>query len=991
MNRSAERPMRILFVLEHPGIGALVPMLRLLHERGHSIHLAARRVKSGHSHNELQTLADECERIDYTRLPSGAGSKLAREVRLALDYRRYLDPRFRDTPKLRARAAKTAVRRFDRVPSAVLRAVERSLPPPDYVTRHLTEERPDVLLVTPLVELGSRQADWLRAAKRLGIRTGYPVFSWDNLTNKGLVRDEPDLVLVWNDLQAREAEELHGVSPARIRITGAPVGDPWFDWQPSRTREELCSDVGLDPGQPIVLYVCSSEFVAPNEVEFVPRWVERVRSYGGLLAEAGYLIRPYPDTAQRWIAAGLDRAQVSVWPRFGESPHDEASRRNYYDEIHHAAAVVGINTTAQIESAIVGRPVHTILAEEFSETQQGTLHFRYLEADDFGLLHVGHTWDEHAAQLEASLRGEGDDGRNERFLRRFVRPLGLDRSATELVADAIEELGARPAPAPEDAPSYAPLVRALTARLTTGSGSKREQTRMTSPARELRRAVDRLARGKAPIVAGPWTGDEIGELLYWIPFLRWAQTANIGLRERLYIPRRAEHDAWYAGIGAGTEAPAGAEPLPPELVLAARSELARQDPGRRIQHRLLEFAPLPGGAPYEGSYGVEAYLAVLGGHPAKVHGAEVANPDDLLVADTFLARPPFGRLQTDRPKPAWERLSELEEYEELMRMRQEHLVPVQEPLVLISQIQRSGGTLLSQLFDGHPEVHAHPHEVCIGKPHKWDWPPLDLSAPETWFATLHEPLLAEWIETGYVKDQTALRKQRDPDVLPFVFSLKLQREIFERCAAGAERQRDVLDAYFTSYFNAWLDNHNLYTGAKKAVVGFTPRLAMELDRVQRFFGAYPDGLLVSIVRDPRGWYASARRHRKYYADLEQSIGLWRASTESAIEAAERFGDRVVILTYEQLLEDPEAGVAGLAARIGIAPTPDLLVPTFNRLPIRANSSEAVERTGILPERGTAYRDVLERAEIRAIERQAGDLYERAAALGSEGAPISFAT
>ena len=985
--------MKILFVLEHPGVGPRVPALRLLHERGHTIHLAARRVKSGHSHNELQALADECERITYSRLPSGRDSKLARDVRFALDYRRYLEPRYRDSPKLRARAAKSAPPRLARLPTAALRAIERSLPPPAYVTQYLADERPDLVLVTPLVDLGSRQADWLRAAKRLGIRAGYPVFSWDNLTNKGLVRDEPDLVLVWNDLQAREAEELHGISRDRIRITGAPVCDPWFGRRPSRSREEFCHEVGLDPAKPIVLYLCSSEFVAPNEVEFVPRWIERLRAHGGLLADAGYLIRPYPDTAQRWVAAGLDGPQVAVWPRFGESPHDEASRDDYFDSIHHAAAVVGINTTAQIESAIAGRPVHTVLADEFRETQEGTLHFRYLEAEEFGLLHVGRTWEEHAAQLEASLRGEGDDGRNERFLRRFVRPLGLDRPATDLVADAIEELGARPAPLPDRGPVYAPLVRALASRFAPRVEAPREKTRESNPARDLRRAVDRLARGSGPIVAGPWTGDEIGELLYWIPFLRWAQTANIGLRERLFVPRASEHDAWYEGIGAGGEAPYGAESLSPQLVLAACSELARQDPGRRIQHRMLEFAPIPGATePYVGEYGVEAFLAVLAGQPAKVTGAERANPDDLLVAETFLARPPFGRLETDRPRHAWERLTEVEEYAELSRMRLEHLVPVREPLVLISQIQRSGGSLLSQLFDGHPEVHAHPHEICIGKPAKWDWPPLDLSAPETWFATLHEPLLAEWIETGYVKDQTELRKgERRPDVFPFVFSLKLQRAIFERCAAGAERERDVLDAYFTSYFNAWLDNHNLYTGPKKAVVGFTPRLAMELERVERFLSAYPDGLLVSIVRDPRGWYASARGHRKYYADLEQAIGLWRASTEAAIEAAGRYGDRVVVLMYERLLEHPEATVSTLAARIGIEMTSELLVPTFNRRPIRANSSEAVERHGILPERGAAYRDLLDRESIAAIERHAGDLYERAAAVGFENAPLSWAT
>ena len=64
--------------------------------------------------------------------------------------------------------------------------------------------------------------------------------------------------------------------------------------------------------------------------------------------------------------------------------------------------------------------------------------------------------------------------------------------------------------------------------------------------------------------------------------------------------------------------------------------------------------------------------------------------------------------------PPWERLDEREEYAELVPQRLEHLVPVTDPLVLVSQIQRSGGTLLSQLFDGHPECHAHPHELKIG-------------------------------------------------------------------------------------------------------------------------------------------------------------------------------------------------------------------------------------------------------------------------------------
>ena len=72
----------------------------------------------------------------------------------------------------------------------------------------------------------------------------------------------------------------------------------------------------------------------------------------------------------------------------------------------------------------------------------------------------------------------------------------------------------------------------------------------------------------------------------------------------------------------------------------------------------------------------------------------------------------------------------------------EHIQPVSAPLALISQIQRSGGSMLSQLFDGHPQVHAHPHELKFGYPKKYIWPPIDLgNRPDRWFEILFEDLL----------------------------------------------------------------------------------------------------------------------------------------------------------------------------------------------------------------------------------------------------------
>jgi hypothetical protein len=643
--------LRILFVMEHPGVGSLMPALRLLHGRGHDLTLGYEALKSVESHRELQDLADDCPGIEFVQLPPMGSSgwvALAAWLRRSIDYLRYLEPRYRDATKLRARAARKTPRAMRNVARAArltgppgiaglkrtLQLLEVCVAPPRHIEAFLAERQPDVLLLAHLLPIGTTHADYLRAAKRLGIATVFPVRGWDNLTNKGLLRDAPDAVLVWNDLQAKEARELHRIPEQNIRLTGAPLCDPWFERQPSRSREQFCGDVGLRADRPIVLYVCSSGFVARNEVDFVRGWIERLRARGEPFAEAGFLVRPHPLNAAQWADVELGEG-ARVWPRFGEAPHDEASRDNYFDTLYHSDAVVGINSTAQIESAIVGRPVHTILADEFRDTQQGTLHFHYLKADEFGLLHVARSFEEHAEQLEASLRGEGDDGRNERFLKRFVRPLGLDRSASGAVADAIEELGSGPPPAPDRGPLAAPVVRALLAPWAwlAGRGAERRlETRAAkqTPTGELMRLVRKRAlhRTGAPVVAGPWLGSEVEELLYWIPFIRRLQGLDAGLKERLFVVRRSGGAAWYGGIGAGQvdlerlipdEPPdeVGEEELqgplrdeiartfgfgsrafrvlPAGLLAATRHAIARQKPSER--KRLLEFAPLTPPAP----------------------------------------------------------------------------------------------------------------------------------------------------------------------------------------------------------------------------------------------------------------------------------------------------------------------------------------------------------------------------------------------------------
>lgn len=308
----------------------------------------------------------------------------------------------------------------------------------------------------------------------------------------------------------------------------------------------------------------------------------------------------------------------------------------------------------------------------------------------------------------------------------------------------------------------------------------------------------------------------------------------------------------------------------------------------------------------------------------------------------------------------------------LLRTCKEFLSPITSPLALISQIQRSGGSLLSQLLDGHPEVYAHPYELKIGFPNKFLWAKIDLNdRPERWFEMLFEDDVINQFKEGYKKGQQA--EQR----FAFIFFPSVQKNIFLTYLESIESvtSRDVFDAYMTSYFGAWLNNQNRL-GQKKIVAAFTPRLAMIRESIKSFFEVYPDGRLISIVRDPANWYPSAVRHRpNKYGNIREAINLWTQSTEAMILNKQRYPQYTCIITFEDLINKMESVMRFLSDFLTIEFDETLLTPTFNNYPIPANTSFKTKKPGIVTSTLGRYK-TLEKKELKIIKDMTDGVYQQ---------------
>jgi hypothetical protein len=604
--------MKLLFIARHAAyLRNFESAIRGFAAAGHEVRLAVERDDQLGSRRLVERIIADHPAVSLIDAPVRGkenGADRLRELRLAIDYIRFRDPMYNRTPHLRARAEERAPEGIVRLLArpiirrrpgralvrSGLRWIERAWPLDARIVDWLGGEAPDVVLITPLIELGSQQFDYLYAAKSLGLRTALPVTSWDHLSSKALIRSAPDLILVWNEIQKDEAVRLHGVPADRVVVTGAQAYDHWFTWTPSRSRAEFCARVGLDPQRPFLLYVCSSLFKGTaDETVFVDKWIRAVRaSSDPQVRDAGILIRPHPSRVEEW--AGFDFASYRDVAFWGSHPIDAETRDDYFQSLHYSAAVVGLNTSAFLEAAALGRPVHTVLLPKYSRNnQEGTIHFHYLLEVNGGVLHAARSLEEHVEQLRAPLTTHvAADPRSRRFTESFIRPYGLAVEAAPRFVRAIETLAASPRPRPQTAPLQR-LARRLTPRVvkTLGKvrkpaptidgpasgarkrgeavrarreaiggvsalaprvGKVREQKVLagseTPEARATRELVVRLAESGRPIIVGPWLSEAGFELLYWIPFVAWAKRYGHLDPARLIVVSRGGTASWYQGI-----------------------------------------------------------------------------------------------------------------------------------------------------------------------------------------------------------------------------------------------------------------------------------------------------------------------------------------------------------------------------------------------------------------------------------------------------------
>jgi hypothetical protein len=134
--------------------------------------------------------------------------------------------------------------------------------------------------------------------------------------------------------------------------------------------------------------------------------------------------------------------------------------------------------------------------------------------------------------------------------------------------------------------------------------------------------------------------------------------------------------------------------------------------------------------------------------------------------------------------------------------------------------------------------------------------------------------------------------------------------------------------------------------------------------------------VISVIRDPKNWFPSATRHQlNKYGEIHNALYQWLDSAKSMVENKRQYGDRVCIITFEDLVKRTDPVMQYLAGFLNINFDNILLTPTFNKAPIKPNTSFKLEKPGIMTSAVERYK-LLSNEQLGIIRDRTTDLYNQ---------------
>jgi hypothetical protein len=202
-------------------------------------------------------------------------------------------------------------------------------------------------------------------------------------------------------------------------------------------------------------------------------------------------------------------------------------------------------------------------------------------------------------------------------------------------------------------------------------------------------------------------------------------------------------------------------------------------------------------------------------------------------------------------------------------------------------------------------------------PVKYRWPVFDLSrSPAEQYEAIIDEECKVRLKTPHVS------KFRDS---PMDLDDKVRKQHFIECAEkiGRTDRAAYVEAFFRASFTAWKDFNA--SGKESIHVGYSPIIGVDAGLI---CADLPAGHVLHVVRNPFSGYADTKK-RPVPLSLRHYVTAWVTCLHQTLAHQQAFPDRIHVLRFEDIIEDPVGRLGEVCKAMGSGPADSLATPSWN--------------------------------------------------------------
>ena len=255
--------------------------------------------------------------------------------------------------------------------------------------------------------------------------------------------------------------------------------------------------------------------------------------------------------------------------------------------------------------------------------------------------------------------------------------------------------------------------------------------------------------------------------------------------------------------------------------------------------------------------------------------------------------------------------------------------------VMLSAGFEHGGNVTHRHLDGHPDLLVYPFESQLGNRYYNDFL-ASVERVQYRYPEFAEGLSADEIYEEFFDEEmkTFLRKRHGSKFHDADLQLdENDRRKYFREFIGEPPyfRKKAVEAFFRATFKAW---KNYYAPVRDDMtyVGYSPAIGIDADRMVMDF---PDIKIIHVVRNPFSAYRDTKR-RPFPLPLKRYMITWNIYHSTVDMFTRIYPNNVKIVRYEDMVNDKEKFMRGIAEFIGVKFSETMLYPSWNGKKIEHN-------------------------------------------------------